>query len=92
MLTVTWNRLLALQPDGMIISLALLAIMIAVAVYVILKIRPKTLQHEPPASELLSKFREMHSRGVLTDAEFRTIKTTLAEQLQKELNDNSETA
>jgi len=74
------------------VSLALLAIMIAIAAYVISQIRAKTLQREPQASELLSKFREMHSRGVLTDAEFRTIKTALAAQLQKELKDNSETA
>ena len=33
-------------------------------------------------SELLSKFREMHSRGTLSDAEYRTIKTKLAAQIQ----------
>jgi uncharacterized protein HemY len=87
---VTWEQLRALEPEWLVVSFALLAIMTAIAAYVILKIRAKTLQREPRASELLSKFREMHSRGVLTDAEFRTIKTALAEQLQKELNDNSE--
>ena len=87
---MTWEQLRALEPERLIISFALLAIMIAIAGYVISKIRAKTLQREPRASELLSKFREMHSRGVLTDAEFRTIKTALAEQLQKELNDISE--
>jgi len=89
---VTWERFLALEPEWLVVSLALLAIMIAIAAYVISQIRAKTLQREPQASELLSKFREMHSRGVLTDAEFRTIKTALAAQLQKELKDNSETA
>ena len=87
---MTWEQLRALEPERLIVSFALLAIMIAIATYVIAKIRAKTLQREPRASELLSKFREMHSRGVLTDAEFRTIKTALAEQLQKELNDISE--
>jgi hypothetical protein len=87
---VTWEQLRALEPEGLIVSFALLAILIAIGTYVISKIRAKTLQREPRASELLSKFREMHSRGVLTDAEFRTIKTALAEQLQKELNDISE--
>lgn len=87
---MTWEQLRALEPEWLVVSFALLAIMTAIAAYVILKIRAKTLQREPRASELLSKFREMHSRGVLTDAEFRTIKTALAEQLQKELNDNSE--
>jgi len=87
---VTWEQLRALEPERFILALAILAIMTAIAAYVVSKIRTKTLQREPRASELLSKFREMHSRGVLTDAEFRTIKTALAEQLQKELNDNSE--
>lgn len=86
---MTWEQFLALER--LIVSFAILASMIAIAAYVISKIRAKTLQREPTASELLSKFREMHSRGVLTDAEFRTIKTALAVQLQKELNDNSET-
>lgn len=87
---MTWEQFRALEPEWLVVSFAVLAIMIAIAAYVISKIRAETLQREPPASELLSKFREMHSRGVLTDAEFRTIKTALAEQLQKELNDNSE--
>jgi hypothetical protein len=88
---VTWDQLRALEPERLVISFALLAIMVAVAAFVISKIRSNTLQREPPASELLSKFREMHSRGVLTDAEFRTIKTALAVQIQDELNNNSET-
>jgi hypothetical protein len=88
---VAWERFLDLEPEKLIVSLALLATMTAVAVFIVSKIRAKTLQREPPASELLSKFREMHSRGGLTDEEYRTIKTTLSEQLQKQIKDNSET-
>ena len=39
-------------------------------------------------SELLTKFRELHGRGTLSDDEYRTIKTTLARQLDAELKDN----
>ena len=67
------------------------AIAIAVGAYVIAKLRPKPAQQEPESSELLSKFRDLHSRGELTDAEFRTIKTTLGARLQDELKDNGET-
>ena len=88
---MSWERFLAMEPEGLVVSLALLAILIAIVTYLISKIRAKTLQREPPACELLSKFSELHSRGELTDAEFRTIKTTLTLQLQKELKDNSET-
>ena len=39
-------------------------------------------------SELLTKFRELHDRGGLSDGEYRTIKTKLASQLDTKLNDN----
>ena len=58
--------------------IAVLAIMVAMAWYVIEKIRPKPEKKEPLASQWLSKYRELHSQGVLSDEEFRTIKTTLA--------------
>jgi hypothetical protein len=74
-------------PEGLIVSIAILACLIAVACYVIAKIRPKSVQSEPHASQLLSNFREINSKGGLTDEEFRTIKTTLTSQLQDELND-----
>ena len=67
------------------------ALAIAVGAYVIAKLRPEPAQKEPESSELLSKFRDLHSRGELTDAEFRTIKTTLGARLQDELKDNGET-
>jgi uncharacterized membrane protein len=86
-----WERFWSLEPERLILWLAVLAAMIAVAAYLIMKIRAKTLQREPPASEMLSKFRELHSRGELTDEEFRTIKTTLTAQLHKELNDGGKT-
>jgi uncharacterized membrane protein len=79
------------EPERAVLWIALIAVLGAVACYLITKIRPKTVQKEPKASQWLSKFRESHSRGELTDEEFRTIKTTLATQLQDELKDNGET-
>ena len=73
------------------ISLGVLVLLAWVANYFIRKTRAETVQHEPQASELLSKFRDSHERGDLSDAEFRTIKTTLAEQLQNELRDDGQT-
>lgn len=68
-----------------------LAIAAAVMAYVIGKIRAEPTQQEPDASEMMSKFRDLHSEGELSDSEFRTIKTALAERLQEELSDNDET-
>jgi hypothetical protein len=67
------------------------AILVAVASYVVGKIRTRAVKQEPTASDLMSNFRELHSRGELSDAEFRTIKTTLAARLQQEIKDKGET-
>ena len=80
------DRLWQAQPEWLVLWLTVLAMMLAVAWYVIGKIRPKAVQKEHTASEWLSKYREMHAEGKLSDEEFRTIKTTLAGQLQDELN------
>ncbi len=71
--------------------LSALAIMLAIAYFVIGKIRTESVQQEPGASEMLSKFRDLHSQGDLSETEFRTIKTTLAARLQDELKDDGET-
>jgi len=68
-----------------------LAAFAAVAVYFVRKVRSDKEGGEPSASELMSKFRELHSRGVVSDAEFRTIKTSLATRLREELKDTAET-
>jgi hypothetical protein len=84
------QRFLHPGPEQLVLSLVVLAIFVAVAWYVIGKIRPKPIQKEHITSEWLSKCREMNSKGGLSDEEFRTIKTTLTSQLQDELNDNGE--
>jgi len=85
------ERLFEAGAEFLVLWAAILAALVAVAIYVIKKVRAKAIQKEPTASELLSKFRELHSRGELSDAEFRTIKTTLASQLHEELKDNGQT-
>ena len=71
---------------------AVLVMLVTAAVFIAAKIRLKTLQQEPTASELLSKLGELHSRGELSDAEFRTIKTTLAAHLQRQAEDGGKRA
>jgi len=76
------------RPEELVVWLALLAILIALGVYVISKIRPHSAQQEQDTHELMSKFRELHSRGGLSDEEYRTIKSTFTEQLRQQLNDD----
>jgi uncharacterized membrane protein len=78
------------EPQWLIVWLAAAAALAAVGLYVIGKIRPKPAQKERFASQWLSKCRESHSQGKLTDEEYRTIKTKLNSRLQEELSDSGE--
>ncbi len=82
---------LSSPSSELVIWLAVIAMLAAVGVYASKKIRAESVQQEPTASDLLSKFRDLHSEGDLSDSEFRTIKTTLATQLKEEIKDNDET-
>ncbi len=76
--------------EELVLWLASLAILIALALYIIAKIRPYSAQQEHDTHELMAKFRELHSRGGLSDEEYRTIKGTVTEQLRQELNDDDD--
>jgi uncharacterized membrane protein len=69
---------------------ALTAALVAAAVYVIARVRASIHRKEPPASEWLTNFKELHAKGGLSDEEYRTIKAMLAEQLQREVNSTDE--
>lgn len=72
-------------PTARLVELfAVLAVMIAVAVYIVTKVRAGLRDSDNDASDMLTKFREIHAKGDLSDEEFRTIKTHLADQLQDE--------
>jgi hypothetical protein len=90
-IAIDWSKLDWTNVWQLIIGVAILALLVALAAYAVSKVRREAVQKEPPASELLTKFREMHSRGVLSDEEFRTIKTTLTERLQSELKERENT-
>jgi len=75
----------------LVLGVAALAIFVAIGVCWAGRIHAESVQKEPSVSELLTKFREMHFRGVLSDEEFRTIKTALTERLQAELRGKDET-
>ncbi len=68
-----------------------LAGLVVCAVYIVRKVLASSEEPEPSALESLPKFCEMNSQGVLSDAEFRTIKTSLATRLADELKDTGET-
>lgn len=65
----------------LVISLGILAILSVIGIYVVRRFRDGTEQSET-SSSMLSKFREMRHRGVLSETEFRDIKTILADEIQ----------
>jgi hypothetical protein len=66
--------------------------LIAALWYVMLKFRDFEDDAPVGTSELMTTFRDLHERGGLTDAEYRTIKAKLAEQMQAELREREERA
>ena len=65
----------------LVISLAILAILSIIGLYLVRRFRGESEDAEP-SSTMLTKFREMRHRGVLSDTEFREIKTLLAEDIR----------
>jgi hypothetical protein len=64
----------------------------ALAVVGLRKWRGGSANDRPSSSELLTKFRELHRRGTLSEDEYRTIKTKLATQLEVKLSDSDKTS
>jgi uncharacterized membrane protein len=63
---------------------------LGIGILLLRKVRSGPAKQESTASELLSKFRELHSEGELSDAEYRTIKTQLAAKLQQQIKGNGD--
>jgi uncharacterized membrane protein len=74
-----------------VILLAVAAALVAVGFYVIARVRAGIHRKEPPASEWLTNFKELHAQGELSDEEYRTIKAMLAERFQQEINGTDKT-
>ena len=79
LLTDQWVRVFVLSTAIVILILA--------GAYIASKWRGTNDKDTMSAQEMLSNFREMHTQGVLTDEEFRTIKSKLAGDIQTELKD-----
>ena len=71
-----------------IILFAAVVALIAIGAYAVSKWRDAIDDDTNSTSELLTNFREMHSRGDLTDEEFRTIKAQLSYDIREELKDS----
>ncbi len=75
---------------------ATIFVMTAIVLHALRKYRDHEANDSPDTSEMMTNFRELHAEGGLSDEEFRTIKTKLADEMKTELsvelNDNSSTS
>jgi hypothetical protein len=70
--------------------MASILILFALAILFLRKWRGGAAEDQHDPTELLTKFRELHVRGGLSDDEYRTIKTKLATRIDTELNDTED--
>ncbi|MEX2176664.1 MAG: hypothetical protein WD872_20020 [Pirellulaceae bacterium] len=66
-----------------LISLGVLAGLIVLAVVVVQRFRGGAADERRSDADLLTKFQEMKHEGDISEAEYRTIKSVLGEQLQR---------
>jgi uncharacterized membrane protein len=71
-----------------VLGFAVVATLVAIGIYVVGRVRSSFREDGPTTNELLTNFRELHSRGELSDGEYRTIKAMLSARLQEELKDS----
>ena len=84
-------RLLFHETYPSLIALAAMsAILVTIGVYVIAKVRKSAVTKGPSFSQYMTNFQELHAKGELSDAEYRTIKAVLTERMQQELKDTGE--
>jgi uncharacterized membrane protein len=74
----------------LVLNIAGLAVLGAVGFYLIGKLRGQYRESDQVSSHLLDNFRELHTRGQLSDEEYRNIKSKLASQLRDELKTREE--
>ena len=81
------------NPLGLAIAILLFAaigMLIAIGLYVASRFRGTEGKDMQTPHDLLTKFRELHSQGELSDEEFRTIKSKLGSEILDEVKDSSE--
>ncbi|MEC9095436.1 MAG: hypothetical protein VX776_02320 [Planctomycetota bacterium] len=64
-------------------SLAILVVLIVMAWHVLTNFRGRIDEDIPGANDHLDNFEEIHSKGDISESEFRNIKTVLGEQLHQ---------
>lgn len=70
----------------LVIWVTVLLIVSVICWYVVLRFRDISGDDQPTPSELLTNFRELHQEGDISEQEYRTIKTALRPDIDREVN------
>jgi uncharacterized membrane protein len=68
---------------------ALVFVLMAIGITVVRRFRREKDDDVAESSEMMTKFRDLHDEGGLSDEEFRTIKSKLAAKLRSEMKEVS---
>ena len=72
------------------VGVGLLIALVLAGVIIVQRFRGSMADKALDANELLGNFQEMHSRGDITDADYRKIKSVLGARLHSDLKDDKE--
>ena len=72
------------------VGVGLLIALVMAGVVIVQRFRGGMAEKAQDANELLGNFQEMHSRGDITDADYRKIKSVLGAKLHSELKDDKD--
>jgi uncharacterized membrane protein len=67
---------------------ALIFLLTALGLALVRRFRGRNDNARPDSHAMMTNFRDLYERGGLSDSEFRTIKSKLADEVKAELNDN----
>jgi uncharacterized membrane protein len=74
----------------LLLGMGILVGLVMVGVLIVQRFRGSAVQKGTTANELISNFQEMRSRGDITDADYRKIKSVLGAELHGELKDGKD--
>jgi uncharacterized membrane protein len=72
------------------VGVGLLIALVVAGVVIVQRFRGGMADKAQDANELLGNFQEMHSRGDITDADYRKIKSVLGARLHSDVKDDKE--
>ena len=72
------------------LGVGILVALIIAGVIIVQRFRGSAADKGTDAGQLIANFQEMHSRGDITDADYRKIKSVLGDHLHSELKDDKD--